>query len=218
MQNRQLLDSDHIGSLLLRLSLPAMVGMMVMSLYNIVDTIFVGKGVGTLAIGALSIVFPVQGLIMGLSLMIGIGAASLLSRSLGEGNMERAGRTVGNAFALALGMGLALTALGHLFLRPILLAFGATPTLLPQAETYASVVLWGVPFQALSMSMNNLVRAEGKAQVAMVTMLIGALSNIALDALFIFRFHWGVAGAAWATVFSQGLTMSFLLHFFYRDM
>ena len=215
MKNRQLLDNDHVGRLLLKLSLPAMVGMMVMSLYNIVDTIFVGKGVGTQAIGALSIAFPLQTLIMGISQMIGMGAASLLSRSLGEGAHEKAGKTVGNAFALALGIGLTLTVLGHLFLNPLLRAFGATDTLVGLSRIYVNIVLWGVPLQALSMTMNNLVRAEGKAQVAMATMLIGALSNIALDALFILHFQWGVAGAAWATVASQGLTTLFLVHFFY---
>ncbi|MCK5148918.1 MATE family efflux transporter [bacterium] len=215
MQQKQILDDENVGRLLFKLSVPAIVGMFVMALYNIVDTIFVGKGVGTMAIGALSIAFPLQMITMGFSQMIGIGAASLLSRSLGEGNIDKAGKIIGNALAIAVCSGLVLSGLGLIFIEQILSLFGATDTLAPVAEKYISVILIGLVFQALSMTMNNMVRAEGRARVAMMTMIIGAVGNIILDALFILKFHWGVAGAAWATVISQSITTAFLIHFFY---
>jgi len=215
VQKNQILNNENVGQLLIKLSLPAMIGMMVMSLYNIIDTIFVGRGVGTLAIGALSIAFPLQTLMMGLSQMVGIGAASLFSRNLGAGNTENAGKTVGNALAVSLGIGIAVTVLGLLFLDPILDLFGATATLKPVARVYLSIIMLTAPLTAVNMAMNNLVRAEGRANVAMVTMLIGAVANIILDAVFILHFKWGVAGAAWATLISQCFTTAFLVHFFY---
>lgn len=192
-----------------------MIGMMVMSLYNIIDTIFVGRGVGTLAIGALSIAFPLQTLMTGLSQMVGVGGASLFSRSLGAGKTENAGKTMGNALAVSLGIGIAVSILGLLFLDPILDIFGATATLKPVARIYLSIIMLSAPLTAVNMTMNNLVRAEGKANVAMGTMLIGAVCNIILDAVFILHFKWGVAGAAWATLISQCFTTAFLVHFYY---
>ncbi len=213
-QTDQMLGSQSIGKLLLRLSVPATVAMLVMALYNVVDTIFVGRGVGTDAIGGLTIVFPFQIIVMAFANMIGIGTASVVSRNLGSGNRDRACTAGGNAFAVSIGFGLLVTILGYTLLNPILRLFGATPVLLGYAREYLSVILAGTVFITFAMSTNHIVRAEGKATVAMLTMVLGAVANIILDPIFIFGLKMGIRGAALATVISQFLSFCFLLLFY----
>jgi putative MATE family efflux protein len=209
-----MLGSQSIGKLLLRLSVPATVAMLVMALYNVVDTIFVGRGVGTDAIGGLTIVFPFQIIVMAFANMIGIGTASVVSRNLGSGNRDRACTAGGNAFAVSIGFGLLVTILGYSLLNPILRLFGATPILLGYAREYLSVILAGTVFITFAMSTNHIVRAEGRATVAMLTMVLGAVANIILDPIFIFGLKMGIRGAALATVISQFLSFCFLLLFY----
>jgi putative MATE family efflux protein len=209
-----MLGSQSIGKLLLRLSVPATVAMLVMALYNVVDTIFVGRGVGTDAIGGLTIVFPFQIIVMAFANMIGIGTASVVSRNLGSGNRDRACTAGGNAFAVSIGFGLLVTILGYFLLNPILRLFGATPVLLGYAREYLSVILAGTVFITFAMSTNHIVRAEGRATVAMLTMVLGAVANIILDPIFIFGLKMGIRGAALATVISQFLSFCFLLLFY----
>jgi putative MATE family efflux protein len=213
-QADQMLGSQSIGKLLLRLSVPATVAMLVMALYNVVDTIFVGRGVGTDAIGGLTIVFPFQIIVMAFANMIGIGTASVVSRNLGSGNRDRACTAGGNAFAVSIGFGLLVTILGYFLLNPILRLFGATPVLLGYAREYLSVILAGTVFITFAMSTNHIVRAEGRATVAMLTMVLGAVANIILDPIFIFGLKMGIRGAALATVISQFLSFCFLLLFY----
>ena len=209
-----LLGTQSIGRLLVRLSVPATVAMLVMALYNVVDTIFVGRGVGTEAIGGLTIVFPFQIIVMAFAGMIGIGTASVVSRNLGSGNRERAHKAAGNAFAVSIGFGLVVTILGYVLLEPILRLFGATPALLKYAREYLSVILAGSVFITFAMATNNIVRAEGRATVAMITMVLGAVANIILDPIFIFALNMGIRGAALATVIAQFLSFCFLLFFY----
>ena len=209
-----MLGSQSIGKLLLRLSVPATVAMLVMALYNVVDTIFVGRGVGTDAIGGLTIVFPFQIIVMAFANMIGIGTASVVSRNLGSGNRDRACTAGGNAFAVSIGFGLLVTILGYTLLNPLLRLFGATPVLLGYAREYLSVILAGTVFITFAMSTNHVVRAEGRATVAMLTMVLGAVANIILDPIFIFGLKMGIRGAALATVISQFLSFCFLLLFY----
>ncbi len=208
------LASEPIKTLLWKLSLPAMAGMFVMSLYNVVDAIFVGRGVGILGIAGISIVFPIQMVIMGIGLMVGIGAASLISRSLGADNMKRAERTLGNAIILILILGgtLAVVALSRSTF--LLRLFGATDTILPYAKEYMDIILLGVVFHGFSMAANAIIRAEGNARVAMISMFIGALLNIALDPVFIFALGMGIRGAAIATVIAHVVTTLYLAHYF----
>ena len=213
-QPEGMLGTQSIGKLLVRLSVPATVAMLVMALYNIVDTIFVGRGVGTEAIGGLTIVFPFQIIVMAFASMIGIGTASVVSRNLGSGHRERACTAAGNAFAVSAGFGLLVTILGYTLLNPILRLFGATPVLLAYARQYLSVILAGSVFITLAMAANHLVRAEGRATVAMLTMVLGAVANIILDPIFIFGLKMGIRGAAAATVISQFLSFLFLLYFY----
>jgi len=208
------LANEPIKTLLWKLSLPAMAGMFVMSLYNVVDAIFVGRGVGILGIAGISIVFPIQMVIMGIGLMVGIGAASLISRSLGADNVKRAERTLGNAILLLLLLGgtLAVVALSRSTF--LLRLFGATDNILPYAKAYLDIILLGVVFHGFSMAANAIIRAEGNARVAMISMFIGALLNIALDPVFIFALGMGIRGAAIATVIAHITTTLYLAHYF----
>lgn len=208
------LGQAPIGKLLLKMSLPATFAMMVNGLYNLVDTIFIGRGVGTEAIGGLALAFPAQMIIMGFGISIGQGAASVVSRNLGAENDVRARRAAGNAFALAALAGILILTLGTVFLEPLLNLLGATDALRIHARDYLSIILLGSPFIALAMTSNNLLRAEGKAKVSMVVMLIGAVTNIILDPIFIFAFKMGVSGAAWATVTGQFLAFLYASRFF----
>lgn len=208
------LASEPIKTLLWKLSLPAMAGMFVMSLYNVVDAIFVGRGVGILGIAGISIVFPIQMAIMGIGLMVGIGAASLISRSLGADNMKRAERTLGNAILLILLLGGTLAVVGLSRSTFLLRLFGATDNILPYAKAYLDIILLGVVFHGFSMAANAIIRAEGNARVAMISMFIGALLNIALDPVFIFALGMGIRGAAIATVIAHITTTLYLAHYF----
>ncbi|HCL90475.1 MAG TPA: MATE family efflux transporter, partial [Candidatus Atribacteria bacterium] len=209
------LGEKKISKLLVNLSLPATIGMMVNALYNLVDTIFVGRGVGALAIGGLTIAFPIQMIIMAFAQMIGIGAASAISRSLGAKDIEKADYVAGNSFLLIVILSSIIAAIGLFFTEPMLRLFGATDNILPYAKDYITIILWGSIFFSFAMSSNNLIRAEGNAKVAMATMLIGAILNIILDPIFIFVFKMGVKGAALATVISKFVSFIYVLTYLY---
>ena len=212
----KMLANDSIGSLLFRLSLPASIGMIVQALYNVVDAIFVGRGVGAMGIAGIAIGFPIQLAVMAIAQTIGIGAASIVSRSLGAKNLERAEKTMGNAFSFAFILGTSVMIFGLIFIDPLLAIFGSTQTILPYAKAYLSVILFGSIFITFNMAMNNIVRAEGNAKVAMGTMLVGAITNMILDPIFIFGFHMGIKGAALATVIAQGVTFVWLMYYFLK--
>ena len=205
------LGRDHIFPLLIKMSLPAAVGMVINALYNIVDTVFVGHGVGPLAIAALSIVFPLQMIVSSFAQAISIGAASIASRKLGEKKYEAASEAVGSAYSVVMLGTAVVVAVVFIFMEPILMFFGATKNILPYAMEYTRVVGIGFFFFSLSMCASNLVRSEGKARTSMIGMIIGAVLNIALDPLFIFGFGMGIKGAALATVISQCVSCLFFL-------
>jgi len=208
------LRDEPIPRLLWRLSLPATVGMLMMASYNIVDTIFVGHFVGVGAIAGLAIAFPLQMLLMGLCQSIGVGGGVMVSLEIGKGRMAEAERYLGNVFFLTMTSSLVFMLATILWIDPILNAFGATPTTLGYAREYVEVMVWGyLPFCG-SVALNNLVRAEGNARIAMGTMLISAGLNIVLDPLFIWWMDRGVAGAAWATVLANWASFLWLLFYF----
>jgi len=216
MNNREanVLDDDRIGRLLLKLSLPAFMGMFVMTLYNVVDTIFIGHYVGPLGIAGLSIVFPIQMLTMGIGQMTGMGGASLVSRLIGVRNTPRAEHALGNALTFTIIISVALTVAGlsnpDLWLR----LMGASGTILPYARDYMTIILTGVLFRTFAMSQNFLIRATGNARVPMIGMIMGAGLNIVLDAIFIISLGMGVKGAALATVISQLITSLYFLRYY----
>jgi putative MATE family efflux protein len=188
--------------------------MFVMALYNVVDTAFVGQAVGPLAIAGLSIVFPIQMFAMSLGGMLGIGGASVISRALGASNFDRAESTLGNLITSAVTVGIITTSIIFTNSDFWLRILGATDTVMPYAFDYLTIVIWGMMFQVYAMSINNAARAEGNAKVAMLTMVIGALSNIGLDALFILKLGMGIKGAAIATVIAQAASCVYLTRYY----
>jgi putative MATE family efflux protein len=194
-----------------------MIGMMVQAAYNLVDTFFVGRGVGVLAIAGLSIAFPLQMIIMAIAQTIGIGGSSIISRSLGAKRFRKANRTLGNMVGTVTVLSIIIAITGLVWLEPLLKLFGATPDILPYAADYMSVIFLGTVVFAFSITANNVVRAEGNARFAMMTMLISAGVNTVLDPIFIFLFSMGVRGAAYATIISQGCTALWLSWYFFAE-
>lgn len=195
-----------IPSLLKSFAIPSIIAMLVSSLYNIVDQIFIGQGVGYLGNAATNVSYPLTTICLAISLLIGIGSASQFSLYLGAGEQKKAESVVGNGIAMMLTFGILYAVLIEVFLHPLLLAFGATPANLPYAETYSRIIALGMPFQVVTTSMSNLIRADGSPKYSMTCMLIGAIANTILDPIFIFLFDLGVAGAAWATIIGQFLS------------
>ena len=215
MTRSEKLGQAPIGKLLLEQAVPASVGIMVMSIYMIVDTIFVGQYVGAVAIGAITVVLPITFLISSTGMAIGIGGSSMVSRALGEEDTERARNIFGNQITLTLLLAFTFLAIGYFFQDSILNLFGGKGTILPYAKTYFGIILLGVPFLAWAMMTNSVIRAEGTPKVAMFTMLIPAILNLILDPIFIIWFEWGIAGAAWATTISYIASGLFTFWFFF---
>ncbi len=214
MKNPHELGSEKVWRLLLRFSVPAIVGMLVQALYNVVDRIFIGQGVGMLGIAGITVSFPVMLVIMAVGMLIGIGATSLVSIRLGEQKSKEAGEIASHAFVLLVLTAIGLSVLGLVFLQPLLRIMGASEAILPYASDYLGIILWGTVFSSIGFGMNNVIRAEGQPKISMITMLIGALLNIALDPLFIFVFGWGIRGAAAATVISQFVSAAWVMWFY----
>ncbi|HPQ91834.1 MAG TPA: MATE family efflux transporter [Mesotoga prima] len=210
----KMLGEEKIGRLLLSLSLPATIGMLVQAMYNFVDTIFVGKGVGSMGIAGISISLPVQIFVMAFAQMFGIGGASVISRSLGERDHKKARRAAGNVMVFSVAFGLVMTLLGQFFLDQLLIMLGASEAIIPYAREYLGIILLGSAFFSFGMAMNHVVRAEGKPKIAMAAMLISAVLNIILDPIFIFSLNLGIWGAALATVLSQAATSIYVLFYF----
>src|SRR5690554_3718784 len=213
MKRSNQLGKESINKLLIKFSIPAIIGMVVNALYNVVDRIFVGNGVGKLGLAGITVEFPITLIIMAFNLLIGIGASTLISIRLGEKKDKEAQEIMGNAFILLLGLAIIITVVGLVFLDPLMGLLGANEEVLPYARDYASIILSGTIFLTIGMGMNNFIRAEGSPRVAMITMLIGALLNIALDPIFIFVFDWGIKGAALATILSKGVSAIWVLHY-----
>ena len=209
------IGTDSIGRLLLRYSLPSIVGMLVNALYNIVDRMFIGYGVGALGIAGVTISFPIVLVMISFSILVGVGANSLFSIRLGEGRTAEAERILGNAFVLLFFVPLA-TAIAALWqLDPLLRLMGASDEVLPYARPYARIILGGIALASTGHGLSHFIRSDGHPNISMVAMLIGGIANALLDPLFIFVFHWGMAGAAWATVISQGLACAWCLSYFF---
>ena len=208
------LAATPIRRLLVRMSAPAMVGLVVQATYNLTDTIFVGRGVGSLGIAGIAISFPIQILVMALAQLFGIGCASIVSRWLGAGDRDGAEHALGNLFTLVIIFSALIAGFGSAFLPSLLRVFGATEGILPYASQYARTILIGTPFFMFAMATTAVVRAEGNARVAMWTMIIAGLLNIGLDPLFIFGLHLGIQGAALATVLAQATTVVYLIYYF----
>lgn len=212
----EMLAHGKIGKTLFILSAPAIAGMLVMAVYNIVDTFFVSLLRDTTAIAATGIVFPMFQLIGAVGLTFGIGAASVISRKLGEKDYEAAQEAGATALYSALVVGIIFSIAGVVFIRPVLLLFGATDSILQSATLYGRVIIGGAAFVVVNMTVNNLLRAEGASLYSSIGQISGAVLNIVLDPIFIFGLDMGITGAAVATVISQGFSTLVLLSFYLR--
>lgn len=210
----QRLAHEPVGRLLWRFSIPAIVGILVMQLYNLVDRIFIGQVVGDDAIAGLAITFPVSNIATALGILVGSGAGARISIALGAGNPSGARHIAGNALTLLLINGTIYISVFAIFIDPILTLFGATPETIPYARDMMLYVLPGLLLTNLTFSFNNVMRAAGFPGKAMVTMFIGALVNIALDPLFIYVFDWGIKGAAIATDIAMASSCVFVMAHF----
>jgi putative MATE family efflux protein len=208
-----MLAHEKIGKLLFKLSMPAMIGMMVQGFYNIVDAFFVGRYTGTLGIGATAIAFPIHMILMGIGMTIGIGGASILSRRMGQRDHEGASHALGNMIFLSLATGIIAMIAGIAFVEPLLRLFGANDAIMPYAKEFIVVILMGSPFITFSLVASSAARAEGNAKVAMNTLIIGAILNVFLNPVFIVGFKLGVMGSAIATVISLFASCVFLLRY-----
>lgn len=208
----ELLGNAPIPKALLAMGIPAMIGMLINALYNLVDAYFVG-GLGESQMAAISVVYPLGQVVVGLGLLFGNGAASYISRLLGQKNRDQANKVASTALYSSLFIGAIIIALSIIFLKPILRLLGATESILPYATTYASIYIVSCIFNVFNVTMNNIVTSEGAAKTTMCALLLGAVLNIGLDPLFIYTFHLGVAGAAIATAISQ--IISTLVYLFY---
>ena len=208
------IGTDTIGRLMLRFSLPSIVGMLVNALYNIVDRMFIGYGIGEMGIAGATIGFPLMLMMISFSILVGVGANTLFSIRLGEGRKEEAERILGNAFILLFLVPLIVSLAALVWLDPLLRLIGASEALLPYARSYVRVILFGSALATTGHGLSHFIRSDGHPGVSMVAMLIGGIVNTLLDPLFIFVFGWGMAGAAWATVIAQGLSFAWCLAYF----
>ena len=217
MSDRErMLATKPIPGLLATMAIPATVGMIVNALYNVVDVIFVGRGVGSLAIAGLTVAFPLQLIMVAIGLAFGVGGASVISRALGAGDRDKARHAAGTAFALAILSAGVLAAVGLVFLEPILRVFGATDEIIGFSREYLTTILPGAVFVSGAIAANHIVRSEGQAMYSMLVMVIGAGLNIVLDAVFIIGFGMGIRGAALATVIAQGVSFTYAALFYLR--
>ncbi|MDP4090444.1 MAG: MATE family efflux transporter [Bacillota bacterium] len=215
--NKNELGTESVGRLLLKFSIPAVVGMLVNVLYSIVDRIFVGQYVGAIQLSGVAVTMPISNVIMAFGMLAGIGASALVSIKLGQHKTEEAEKALGNAFSLLIIFSILLTVAGIIFLEPILRMLGASPVTMPYAKQFAFIIILGLMFQNVSMGLNNIIRAQGNPGIAMTTMLIGAALNFTVNPLLIFVFKLGVRGSALSTVISQFVTTAWTLLYFTRS-
>ena len=215
-QEENILGTDKIGRLIRKFSIPCIISLLVNSLYNIVDQIFIGNGVGYLGNGATNVVFPLTMIGLAFSLMLGDGSASYLSLKLGEKKKEDAGKGVGNGIILSAIISVVFCIITLIFLPQLLNIFGCTDNLREYALKYGGIIAMGLPFMMIGTTLNSIIRADGSPKYSMATMVSGAILNTILDPIFIFVFHMGVEGAAIATIFSQFITFVFNVFYIKR--
>ncbi len=210
----QILGTAPIGKLLIQYSLPAIIAMTVSSLYHIIDSIFIGQGVGAAAISGLAVTFPLMNLVIAFCNLVGIGGATISSIFLGQRDMQRATETLHNVVWLCIISSVCFGGVAMLFLDDVLLFFGASHTTLPYARQFMQVILLGTPVAYLFIGLNNVMRSTGYPTKAMLSSIISVIANIILAPIFIFVFNWGIRGAALATLCSQAIGLVWvLLHF-----
>lgn len=214
-QQSERLGTEPIPQILIKLAVPATVGMLVMALHSVIDTIYIARGVGTIGVAAVAISFPVQMFFIALSGALGIGGGSVISRALGANDPDKANRTLGNIISLILAVSLCGAFLGLIYLTPMLLLFGSSRTIMPYAVDYLGILLYGTIFFAFSFAVNNVIRAEGNSRTAMLTMIMSSVLNIIFTPIFMFALQMGMKGAAYGTLCAQGITTAYMLYYFW---
>ena len=210
--NNEYLANGKIGKLMVKFSLPCIISLLVSSLYNIVDQIFIGRGIGFLANGATNVVFPITILALSVALMIGDGCAAFLSISQGRKDQENIHRSIGNATTLLIVSSVLLTIFFTLTRDSILVSFGATENNIDYAKDYFDIVILGIPFFVITNGLSPVIRSDGSPKFAMLATLVGCVINLILDPIAIFVLKWGVSGAAIATVVGQGVSAILVLY------
>ena len=205
-----------IGKLLKSLAIPAIIANLVNALYNVVDQIFIGQGIGYLGNAATNIAFPITTMCLAIGLTLGIGGASNFNLELGKGYPEKSKHTAGTAASTLIIIGIILCITVRIFLEPLMISFGATDKILEYSVEYTGITSYGIPFLLFSIGVNPLIRADGNAKYSMIAIVTGAILNTILDPLFMFVYNWGIAGAAWATVISQIVSATLLFIYFPR--
>lgn len=213
-QEKNPLGKADIGGLIAKFAIPAIISMLVSALYNIVDQIFIGQGVGMIGNAATNIAFPVTTISTAISLLLGIGSASNYNLEMGAGKEEKAYRIAGCGLSMMVLSGVVLMTVVLMFLEPLLYVFGTTKEVLPYAADYVSITAFGLPFYVLMAGGSHLIRADRSPSYSMICMVVGAVINMILDPLFIFSFHWGIKGAAIATVIGQVVSGSMVIAYF----
>lgn len=216
-KNLHVLETEPIGKLLLQYSIPAIIGMTVTSVYNIIDSIFIGHGVGPLAISGLAITFPLMNLIIAFCTLIGVGGAAISSIYLGQKDDLKATEVLHNVFILCLIAGVCFGGITWYFLDHILVFFGASADTLPYARSFMEVLLLGNPISFLFIGLNNVMRATGYPKKAMLSSLLTVAVNVVLAPIFIFHLDWGIRGAALATLLAQICGLAWVLNHFFRS-
>lgn len=205
------LGTERIGKLMVQFAVPSIIALVVNSLYNMVDQIFIGNGVGYLGNAATNVILPLMTVVLAVGLMIGDGCAAFMGLNMGKGKTDKAANGVGNAVVLTIGFGVIFTILCEIFLEPLCWVFGATEQSISYCLDYGRPIILGFTFLAIDMAFTSIIRADGRANISLIGMLIGCAANIILDPIFIFVFKWGVAGAGWATIAGQILNAIYFL-------
>lgn len=216
MKKENYLGEAPIGKLLIKYSIPAIIGMIVNALYNVVDRIFIGNipGVGPLAMAGLGVTMPIVTILLAFGMLVGVGTAANISIKLGQGKRDEAERIIGNSLTLGLIIGIILMAIGIIFGDSLLSLFGASEAALPFAKAYINIILFGAVFNITAFALSSSIRADGNPQISAIIMVVGCLANVVLDALFIFGFGWGIEGAALATIISQAITAVWVILYY----
>ena len=210
------LGSERIGKLMVKFAIPTIISLVIKSLYNMVDQVFIGQGVGYLGNAATNVILPLNTLHMAILMMIGDGAAAYMSLRMGHGDSEKAANGIGNAVTLTVTIGVLYTILCEIFMVPLCKFFGATDNSMPYALEYGRIIALGYVFVSIDIAFGSMIRADGRPNQNMYGLLIGCVTNLILDPLFIFVFDMGVAGAAWATVIGQLLNTVYFVFCMFR--
>lgn len=208
------LAKEKIGKLLIKFSIPAVIGMLVNALYSVVDRIFVGRGVGSIALSGVAVTLPITNVIMAVGLLVGTGSAAVVSIKLGQNKVKQAENILGNAAVLSIIFSVILSIFGLIFLEPILNILGASSETMPDAKIFGSILLAGAVLQNIGFGLNPIIRSEGDPKTAMKTMLIGAVLNLIINPILIFGFKLGVAGSAISTLVSQAVCTVWIIVYF----